>query len=122
MKLHWIRFTVRRMMALTSVAGLGLWIGLACYRELVEQDRSWLYHVAVNDQGASLAYQHAVPFWPRYWRRLIGRPWPGTYVCPARCGERFDPSAVPYLTVAVPSPLARQGLVGKNQAQSFAND
>lgn len=25
---------------------------------------------------------HVTPFWPRYGRLLLGRPWPGDYVCP----------------------------------------
>jgi hypothetical protein len=25
---------------------------------------------------------HPDPFWPRYWRALAGRPWPGDYRCP----------------------------------------
>ena len=26
--------------------------------------------------------EHPDPFWPRYLRLLVGKPWPGDYVCP----------------------------------------
>jgi hypothetical protein len=36
--------------------------------------------------GAFLPYDPSYcdrhPLWPKFWRRLLGRPWPGDYVCP----------------------------------------
>lgn len=35
------------------------------------------------------AYCERRPFWPKFWRRLAGRPWPGDYRCPDHPKDRY---------------------------------
>jgi hypothetical protein len=41
-----------------------------------EQEGLWVCLMGAPD------YAHPDPFWPHYWRSLVGRPWPGSYACP----------------------------------------
>ena len=34
-----------------------------------------------NSNWANITTKCYAPFWPRYWRAILGRPWPGTYHC-----------------------------------------
>jgi hypothetical protein len=112
------RMTTRQMMIWTLVVGLGLWTGSACYRELTEPSRSWLYHMTKGRLNTLTVDQHPAPFWPRYWRRLLGRPWPDTYVCPDGC--KMGRYAGRYVrTVAVPPPELHPGMRVKDQPIEF---
>ncbi len=73
-----------------SFRGILLWISLAvlvglavpAVRIVLEPKDDWHNHkckgIIWKIHGESV---HANPFWARYWRLLLGRPWPGDFVC-----------------------------------------
>ena len=44
--------------------------------------------------GANIDGPHLTPFWPCFSRKLLGRPWPGGYVCPEQ-KPPFDGAFLP---------------------------
>jgi hypothetical protein len=79
------RPTIINMMVLVLIISLGLWTGSAAYHVRTEPAGSWLLHVGGDPRGSVTWGVHPAPFWPRYWRHLLGLAWPGSYVCPEGC-------------------------------------
>jgi hypothetical protein len=77
------RMTTRQWMAVTAATAVALWLGIAGYR--VKNDSEWIFHLWERfgsiQPGSLYNSQHPAPFWPRYWRKLVGQPWPGSYAC-----------------------------------------
>lgn len=73
-----------------SFRGILLWTSLAilvglavpAVQIVLEPKDDWHIHkskpILFRSHGESV---HANPFWARYWRLLLGRPWPGDFVC-----------------------------------------
>ena len=98
------RMTTRRWMLVISVLALSMRLGVAAYRVRTDPRGQWLYHLwerhGLEEYHATFNSQHPVPFWPRYWRRLLGRPWPGSYVCDEGCTKSWE--RVGRIVVTVP--------------------
>ena len=84
--------TIRRLMVLVLVIGMATWAGLAAERTRSNKSRS---HVHFNNEGELNAplrdfsqTRAWVPFWPVYWRTLLGLPWDWHYDCVAGDGIR----------------------------------
>src|SRR3954447_24866697 len=85
------RMTMRRWAIVVIAAAVVMWMAVIAYR--VENDPSsrYIHHLWVrNDLPEGLPRWPvgtlSVPnFWPQYWRRLLGLPWPGSYIC--RCAD-----------------------------------
>jgi hypothetical protein len=79
------RMTTQRLMAVTAATAVALWLGIAALRVHNDSESKWIYHLWERfgsiQPGSVYNSQHRAPFWPRYWRRLLGQPWPGTYSC-----------------------------------------
>jgi hypothetical protein len=80
------------MMILVAVLGVAAW--LARTADLVARDPNaeMMSHLRQRrDTGEFVVQTHPIvgAFWPRYWRRLLGQPWPGSYVCPD-CLEKYE--------------------------------
>jgi hypothetical protein len=77
-----VRLSLRRMMALVALAAVATWLGGAAVR--VMDDRRYgsiLHHRHRPGECCGFVLFEPAPFWPRYWRRLLGQPWPGSYAC-----------------------------------------
>lgn len=79
------RTTIRRLMVIVLLIGMATWAGLAAERTRTNEARA---HVHIKDEGASNAplsdfseTRAWVPFWPVYWRTLLGLPWDWRYDC-----------------------------------------
>lgn len=72
--------TVQRLMFVAAVVALSIWLTVPAIRILC--DAKGDHHVDWCAEVPSRKSFHVTPFWPRYWRLLWGRPWPGDYVCP----------------------------------------
>lgn len=79
------RMTTRRWMIVTAGTSIALWLSVTAYRVKTDGESEWLFHLWERHDSHSpesvFSSSHQAPFWPRYWRRLFGQPWPGTYVC-----------------------------------------
>ena len=75
------RLTVRRMMILVLVAALGLGLVVPALR--LGFVASTGYHA--HPDGS----YHRAEFFARYWRKVLGQPWPGSYVCTQGNGGPF---------------------------------
>jgi len=50
---------------------------------------TWV-HVKAGKPFTTLAVAEQPPFWPRYWRCLLGRPWKSLPLCPQVKGRLLD--------------------------------
>jgi hypothetical protein len=78
--------TVRKMMVAVLVLAIVFWLisPLSRFRShthlLTDPNFRW----AISSERCWRNH-----FWPQYWRRLLGRPWPGDYVCPDHPDEPY---------------------------------
>jgi hypothetical protein len=78
------------MVDLAALA-VALHLVVAGVRVAREPDVATLCHLGRHrDDGSLFVYGHAATpatYWGKYWRRVLGLPWPGGFVCPG-CAER----------------------------------
>jgi hypothetical protein len=94
MRLPRVQFKVRWMMILVALATVAAWLLVTADRVRLDPQAEQMSHLRLYRDTAKLVVQtHPIQgvFWPRYWRRLLGQPWPGTFVCPS-CRERYERS------------------------------
>src|SRR5258705_530428 len=94
MRLPKLRLTVRRMMVAVAIAGVAAWLVVTAIRVERDPHAEQMSHLRlVRDTAELCVYTHPIQgvFWSRYWRRLLGQPWPGTFVCPS-CREQQERS------------------------------
>lgn len=86
------RFTLRSAMVLVACAGVAGWLLLAAERVRTEPGSGTVCHLGrYRDNGEPFAYGHGSSprvFWSKYWRKVLGRPWPGSFACP--CKSEFE--------------------------------
>jgi hypothetical protein len=83
------KVTIRALLVLILVIGGALGFGLPAL-EVSRRDESHAHtHIGKSRTGRwGLVYDRVdAPFWPRYWRRLLGKPWKGQPLCRARPGH-----------------------------------
>ena len=88
MRLPRVRFTVRQLMILVVIAGLGSWLVRVAMEVATDPNGSVLFCVfqsPVTGDVNAITQCDTRTFWARYVRRLTRRPWPGDYYCP--CGD-----------------------------------
>jgi hypothetical protein len=92
MRLPRPQFTVRRMMIIVALCAVVAWLLLAAIQIEREPNSQTLCHLRrFTDNGERIAFGHgstAWTFWSKYWRRVLGLPWPGSFVCP--CKAEFE--------------------------------
>ncbi|WP_165246862.1 hypothetical protein [Paludisphaera soli] len=84
------RFTTRRLMAL--ILAFAAVLGLAIPAAEVYRTKEYHVHVGVDPKGPNVASWGGIepPFWPRYLKRLAGRPWRGVGPCGFATGFEVD--------------------------------
>jgi hypothetical protein len=88
MRLPRVRFTVRQLIVLVAIAGLGASLVRVAIEVATDPNGSVLYCVfgsPVTGEVNAITQCDPPTFWARYVRRLTGRRWPGDYRCP--CGD-----------------------------------
>jgi hypothetical protein len=74
------RTTTRRWLAVIASLALGMWISRALGSTLPLRP-----HLLPSPTiPGAFEYSDCPyrPFWPKFWRILLGQPWPGNFVCP----------------------------------------
>jgi hypothetical protein len=82
-----VRVTVRQLMVLVAIAGLGAWLVRVAMEVAKDPNGSVLYCVyqsPVTGEVNCITQCNPGTFWARYVRKLSGRPWPGDYQCPCK--------------------------------------
>lgn len=107
--------TTRWLMVMVAAAGLIFWLSATAFNVYRDRETYYLFHYypwmgTDPIHGPHERFSgHAAPFWPRYWRRLLGLPWPGSYVCTQGghdAGFRIT-LATPVINVREPGTLSR---------------
>jgi hypothetical protein len=104
--LRQLQMTTRWCIAAVAGAAVGMWMIAVVYRVQAASHKEDLFHLWVRKdlsrpedragglRGSLLGTSCCADFWPRYWRRLLGQPWPGTYRCRCVASEdAIDPAA-----------------------------
>jgi hypothetical protein len=89
-----VRFTIRWLMLLVAAVGMAVWLVITAVRVALDPRANQLSHLRLGrDTTELVVHTHPIAgvFWPRYWRRLLGQTWPGSFVCPS-CLERYERS------------------------------
>jgi hypothetical protein len=86
------RTTVRRLMAVVLFIAAATWAGVAAERTWANKARRHT-HIQANGvphdlNGEFTMFRKWVPFWPVYWRTLLGLPWDWRYDCVPGDGRR----------------------------------
>jgi hypothetical protein len=82
------------MMIVVAVLAVAAWLSATAVLVARDPHAEQMSHLRQRrDTGDLVVQTHVITgtFWPRYWRRLLGQPWPGSYVCPS-CRERHERS------------------------------
>ena len=86
------RIAIRGLMFVVIVFGIALHTILAAVR--ITATKEFHAHIWVNPQGVppsiTCAGSEQAPFWPRYWRYLLGLPWMRQPLCPKVGGRLLD--------------------------------
>ncbi len=71
------------MIGTVAVLGVALGLGLPAIEVYRFSDHHIHGSVQVREGRADFVWQLTIqpPFWPRYWRRLLGRPWRQQPIC-----------------------------------------
>jgi hypothetical protein len=98
------RFRIWAIMLLVAGCAIGLrlvvvWVAIRNQDKSKMMGNAWHYHDGLSQYARHFGTApvpfpppepvpdmrvelHRSPFWPRYWRRVLHLPWPGSYVCP----------------------------------------
>jgi hypothetical protein len=84
--------TIRRLMVIVLLIGTSTWAGLAAARTRSNKSRSHVHYKNEGEPTAPLQNfsqtRAWVPFWPVYWRTLLGLRWDWHYDCISGDGNR----------------------------------
>lgn len=79
-----VRLSVRRMMIVVAATGVASWLSATAVYVARDPRGGQMSHLRqYQDTGEIIVETHVLTgdFWPRYWRRLMGHPWPGSFRC-----------------------------------------
>jgi hypothetical protein len=82
-----LTISTRRLMQIVGIVAVGLWVGIAWFRTLPAKPH------LLPSKGLPGVYDYTQcpsrPYWPKFWARLLGQPWPGRYTCPRHPGSGY---------------------------------
>jgi hypothetical protein len=85
-------------MIVVAVVSVLLHTALTAFHVGYDLECRWVSHVweRTDDPGdgdrRTTTTVCVAPFWPQYWRRLLGRPWPGAFRC--ECSKEYRMLAI----------------------------
>jgi hypothetical protein len=78
---QWCKLSIRTLMACVRVAGVAVWLSLSAYEVYSTKDVHIHTFVETSEPPSLAGWNRPAPFWPRYARRLLGRPWRRQPLC-----------------------------------------
>ena len=78
---QWCKLSIRTLMAFVLVAGLAVWLSVSAYEVYSAKDVHVHTYVDTGEPPHLAGWNRPAPFWPRYARRLLGRPWRRQPLC-----------------------------------------
>jgi hypothetical protein len=88
------RISIRQLLAFVTVIAVILWLGIPAIE--VYRYKEYHVHQGTGSTKGSVVAQGGIPapFWPRYWKRLAGRPW-WRQACDVRVGLPHEQYELP---------------------------
>jgi hypothetical protein len=85
--------TTRKLMKTILKIAIILWGDITLYRSWglkthIRPDQT-IPGAFLYDDGQGPTYCERRPFFPKFWRKLLGLPWPGSYTCPDHPSDRY---------------------------------
>jgi hypothetical protein len=85
--------TTRKLMKTILKIAIILWVDITLYRSWglkthIRPDQT-IPGAFLYDDGRGPTYCERRPFFPKFWRKLFGLPWPGGYTCPDHPSDRY---------------------------------
>ncbi len=81
--MHLPRMTTRGLMVFVILVGLALHFAMSARRVYATKEyhfHTWVF-LSGNKPFATISSANQPPFWPRYWRCILGLPWRGRALC-----------------------------------------
>jgi hypothetical protein len=78
---QWCKLSIRTLMAFVLVAGVAVWLSMSAYEVYSAKDVHMHTFVDTSEPPSLAGWNRPAPFWPRYARRLLGRPWRRQPLC-----------------------------------------
>jgi hypothetical protein len=79
--------TTRRWLVVIAFTALGMWTATALSRTLPLRPH------LLPSRTIPGAFEYSPcphrPFWSKFWRILLGQPWPGSFICPYHPKSRY---------------------------------
>jgi hypothetical protein len=77
----WCTVSIRALMALVLIAGLALWLSISAFEVYSARETHMHTYVDTGAVPRLTGWNRPAPFWPRYVRKLLGRPWRRQPIC-----------------------------------------
>jgi hypothetical protein len=78
---QWCKLSICTLMAFVLAAGVAVWLSLSAYEVYSAKDVHMHTFVETSEPPSLAGWNRPAPFWPRYARRLLGRPWRRQPLC-----------------------------------------
>ena len=107
---QWCKLPIRTLMAFVLVAGVAVWLSLSAYEVYSAKDVHMHTFVETSEPPSLAGWNRPAPFWPRYARRLLGRPWRRQPLCEPTAGveEEMCEFAHPEMAIKIGGRVAYQ--------------
>ena len=105
---QWCKLSIRTLMVFVLVAGLAVWLSALAYEVYSAKDVHVHTYVDTGEPPHLVGWNRPAPFWPRYARRLLGRPWRRQPLCEPTPGaeEEMCEFAHPEMAVKIEARVA----------------
>jgi hypothetical protein len=100
---QWCKHSIRTLIAVVLVAGVVVWLSVSAYEVHSVKDVHVHTYVNTGEPPHLAGWNRPAPFWPRYARSLLGRPWRRQPLCEATPGapEEMCEFAHPEMAVKI---------------------
>jgi hypothetical protein len=98
---HWCKLSIRTLIAVALVAGVVVWLSVSAYEVYSAKDVHMHTYVDTGEPRHLAGWNRPAPFWPRYARRLLSRPWRRQPLCEPTLGAQEEMCEFAHPEIAV---------------------